>query len=122
MQYIVRFQRIPTNFSAKEALVIEADDPVDAIMVMRDHLLRRGDDPDGFVPSIGFHLQRLAEYQRDGVNHPDVVRKASYPDPRRTPEEDVQWSLAYHRKAMEEQADRYVEPYLPVPGRVVGRP
>lgn len=120
MQYVVRFQRCPTAYSHKEALIVEADDPVAAVMVVRDHLLRRGDDPDGFVPNVGHHVRGLAAYQREGVNHPDVARNAKYLINKRTPEEDVQWNLAYHRKAMEEEAAKYVTEYQPVPGRVLG--
>ena len=40
--YTVRFARKPTNFSSKEAKIVEAPDPVSAVMVVRDFLLRRG--------------------------------------------------------------------------------
>ena len=119
-KFVVRFQRTPTAYTHKEALIVEAENPVAAVMVMRDHLLRRGDDPDGFVPSIGHHLRQLAEYQREGVNHPDVVRNASYPSPKRTPEEDVAWNLTYHQGEIEKEVAKHVTEYAPVPGRVLG--
>ena len=121
MRYVVRFQRIPTKFSAREALIIEAEDPVGAVAVLRDHLLRRGDDPDGFVPGDGYHFRRLAELRRDGAADTVVAGHVRlHPD--RDPQELWARQVAYHTKALEEEASRYVEPYRPVPGRVLGRP
>lgn len=119
MQYVVRFARMPTSCSAKEALIVEADDPVKAVMVMRDHLLRRGDDPDGFVPSVGYHLRELQELCRNGVNS-EAVKTLLRLHPTADPKERLRWKILYHAEAMAEEAGKYVEPYVPAPGRVFG--
>lgn len=115
-KFVVRFQRTPTAYTHREAIIVEAETPVAAILVMRDHLLRRGDNPNGFVPSVGFHLKLLAELRRDGVNHRDVANRISS---KRTPEESLAWNLAYHEGKMAEEAAQYVEEYVQPPGRVL---
>lgn len=119
MKYVVRFQRIPTTYSVREALIVEAADPVAAVKVVRDYLLRRGDDPDGFVPNVGRHLRLLEELQRDGLNHPVVAETLAG---QQNPEGHLAWRLGYHAQELKKDTDRYVEPYEPVPGRIIGSP
>lgn len=110
MQYLVRFQRIPTSFSHKECVLVEADDPVKAVMVMRDKLLRRGDDPDGFVPDVWYHVRELKKLTREGANHEGVRSRAA--NNSRTPEEQLARQIDYHQRTMRAEVDKYVELYV----------
>ncbi len=48
--WVVKYSSMPTYYSAKQALVVEAEDELTAVLVVADHLLRRGFDPRGFCP------------------------------------------------------------------------
>lgn len=109
MQYLVRFQRIPTAYSNKECVLVEADDPVKAVLVMRDKLLRRGDDPDGFVPNISYHVRELKKLTTEGTNNDSVRGTAALYN--RSPEEERAKKIEYHQRMMREEVDKYVTPY-----------
>lgn len=109
MEYLVRFQRIPTAYSNKECVLVEADDPVKAVLVMRDKLLRRGDDPAGFVPNIGHHLRELKKLHAEGVHNDSVRGNATLYN--RSPEEELAKKIEYHQRMMREEVDKYVTPY-----------
>ena len=60
MMYVVRFGGKPTNYSNKEAKLVEADSELDAVLAVADMLIRRGDDPSGFCP-----IGRICELHKE---------------------------------------------------------
>ena len=111
--FVVRFCRTPVRYNEKEAVLVEADDPVSAVMVMRDHLLRRGNDPDAFVPAVGDTLILVRE-ARAGAQ-PRGTRPARFA----TDEEFAAWRVATHEEELRSLCAGACEEYHVPAGRVV---
>ena len=102
-RYIVRFSQVPTAYSKKEALLVEADSPINACLIVEDMLIRRGDDPKMFAPT-----NRAVRCHRE-IGHP------RFPDYAHEPQNAE--STRQRDEALTEAVSLY-EP--PPPGRVIG--
>lgn len=120
-KFIVRFGRTPTRFNPKEALLVEAENPVSAVMLLRDFLLRRGDDPDGFVPSIGYHLGVLRDYRLHGLDAHDLEFSRKQGQSEEELRRKMEHAIQHCNKEIAKECDRYVEEYVPPPkGAILG--